>query len=158
MFLRQRLDGSVDGGFEFALFNDGVRIGALRSRMFAVVILLLLLHGDFAFATATADLIEDEVLGDRVKPGGELRGGLVAGGGTPDADEDLLGDVVGVVHVVQHPGHGADHAALVKFDQLLKGPHIPFADAKHEPHVFVVAGGVRGWGSGGGRRPVRHFP
>lgn len=158
LFFGKALDSAVNGGFEFFALGSGVGLGALRGGVLDVVLLLGGFDGDFAFASAAAHFIEDEVAGDGEQPGGEFGAGFVARGGTPDADKDLLGHVVGIVEVVEHAHHRSNHGALMGLHQLFKGAGIPFFDAEHQAHIFLFAEGERSVGTGDGRTPFRHVP
>ncbi len=50
----------------------------------------------------------------------------------PDAEENLLGDVLGVAGVSQHLGDGAHNRMLVSLDQLAEGLVVTCGDPGHE--------------------------
>lgn len=139
LFFWQSVDGGVDGVLEFGLEGDvvGADLGFVGGLL--VVVVLALVHGDFVVPVAAAALVEDEVAGDGEEPGGEFGGGFVAWGGFPDAEEDLLGDVFGVVGATEHFGDGADHGVLVAFDKDFECLGVAGADVGHEDDVAIIA-------------------
>lgn len=103
-----------------------------------LIILGFRFERDFFAATAATGFVENEISGDCVEPGGEFGGGFVARGAFPDADEDLLGDVVGIVDVPEHSGYGPDDGALVEFDELLEGLDVAVFDLEHELSADIL--------------------
>jgi len=85
---------------------------------------------------AAAHFVENEVSGDGEQPGGEFGGRAVARRALPDADEDLLGDVLGVCVASQHFGDGADDAKLVALDQGLEGALVAGFHRQHKSDVI----------------------
>ena len=133
MFLGECSDGLFERFFEFVLLRLDVWAGCcVVGELSGLIILGFRIERDFLAATAATGFVENEVSGDCVEPGGEFGGGFVARGAFPDADEDLLGDVVGIVDVSEHSGYGSDDGALVEFDELLEGLDIAVFDLEHE--------------------------
>ena len=62
---------------------------------------------------AVAQRVEREVVGDGEQPGGELRLGAVLLAHAVDAEEHLLGQVLGLVGVADEVVHDGDEAMLV---------------------------------------------
>ena len=128
-------DGGVHRGAELFLEEFGIRpaVGIFRDR--GVGVFLTFVRGDFVAAFFPAGLVEDEVPGDREKVGRELRVGPVALRVAPDADEDLLGDVLGFGRISQHLRHRADDRILMALDQFPESTVIACGDAFHQQEI-----------------------
>ena len=87
-------------------------------------------------AFAAAEFVEDEIARDLEEPGSEFRSGFVARGALPDADEDLLGDILGVAIVAEHLGHCADDAVLMGFHEFAQSLGIALLDAGHPDEIL----------------------
>jgi hypothetical protein len=68
-------------------------------------------------AFASPQFVEDQVAGDLEEPGGEFGGRLVARGGFPNADENLLREILRLELAAEHLGDGADDPVLMRLDQ-----------------------------------------
>ena len=139
LFFRECGDGLFERLFQFLLLCLDVRAGSrVVGELSGLIILGFRFERDFLAAAAATGFVENEVSGDRVKPGRELGGGFVARRAFPDADEDLLGDVVGIIDVPEHSCHGSDDRALVEFDELLEGLDVAVFDLEHELSADIL--------------------
>ena len=139
LFFRERGDGLFKRLFEFLLLCLNVWAGCrVVGELSGLIILGFRFEGDFFAAAAATGFVENEISGNRVEPGGELGGGFVARRAFPDADEDLLGDVVGIINVPEHSCHGSDDGALVEFDELLEGLDVAVFDLEHELSADIL--------------------
>ena len=136
--LRDFFRGGADGGV--GMLHRGT-VGIAR------------IERDEAGALAPAHFIEDEIAGDREKPGGEFGRGMVAGRALPDPDKDLLGEILGIRFATQHFCDRAHDAELMPFDEGLERPLVPRFDREHEGDI--LGGGIVIWagafGHGRGR-------
>lgn len=133
LFFRERCDGLFKGLFEFLLLCLNVGAGCrVIGELSRLIILCFRFEGDFFAATAATGFVENKISGNGVEPSRELGGGFVARRAFPDADEDLLGDVVSIIDVPEHSGYGANDGALVEFNELLEGPNVALFDLEHE--------------------------
>ena len=133
LFFGERGDGLFKRLFEFLLLCLNVWAGCrVVGELSGLIILGFRFEGDFFTTTAATGFVEDEVSGNGVEPGRELGGGFIARCAFPDADEDLLSDVVSIIDIAEHSCHGADDGALVEFDELLEGPNVALFDLEHE--------------------------
>ena len=168
--LRQGRDGAGDGFLQFGV-RDFLRGGAgggvgMADRR---TVGIARVERDEAGALAAAHFVEDEISGDGEQPGGEFGGGVVAGRALPDADEDLLGDVLGVGFSAQHFRDRAHDAELVAPDEGLESSLVAGFHREHECDVLrcrIVVRGVawghlrgkeKGYNHGGGRK-AREIP
>ena len=87
-------NGPVNGLLQFGLQQLLVGAAMPLFRKLLMPVVLLLLKGLLTAAEFSTCLVEDEVPGDGKKKGGELGGGLVAGSTLPEAQEDLLGNIL----------------------------------------------------------------
>lgn len=141
LFFRKRRDRLLKRFLQLLVLDlmvrrDGARVGELALR--SVFCVMVAFQRRLLSPAASAGLVEDEVPHDGEKPGRELGGRLIARRAFPNPDEHLLGDVVGIIQVSEHPCRRPDHDPLVQFHQPFKGPHIPLFDTQHEPHVFLI--------------------
>src|SRR5690606_21319182 len=90
-----------------------------------------------------AGFVENEVAGDGEKVGREFGFGPVAFRVTPDAEEHLLGDVLGFRRIAQHLRDRADDGALVSLDEFAESAVIARADALHQEDVACIFIGGR---------------
>lgn len=133
LLFRECGDGLFKRLFEFFLLCFNVGAGCrVVGELSGLIILGFGFEGDFFAATAATGFVENEIAGNGVEPGRELGGGFIARRTFPDADEDLLSDVVSIIDVPEHSCHGADDGALVEFDELLEGPNVALFDLEHE--------------------------
>ena len=72
-----------------------------------VIIFKLIARGG-SFSRAAAGFVINQIARDRVEVGGEFVIRFVTLGVFPDADENLLGDVLGVALVAEHFGDRPD--------------------------------------------------
>ena len=93
---------------------------------------------------ASTDFVQAKVAGNREKPGGELAGRLVAFAGFPDLNEDILGDVLRLVDVVDQPVNQVHHRLLELLHQRLVGRQVSLLHPQHQGHIGIV--------------PVNHAP
>jgi hypothetical protein len=141
LFLREFLNGGINGLNQFLLqsslvrSNGGVILGG------DVVGFLVGLHGYLAFPVALARFVKDEIARDGEEPGRELGFRLVAVGGFPDAHENLLGEVLGIVSAAHHLRNGADHGRLMFLDELLEGVKVARFGLKHERDIDRIVVG-----------------
>ena len=146
LFFGECGDGVVQSFFQLFLLADFIR--CRRGVIFKLrrgLVVVFLFERNLAAPGAAAAFIEDEIAQNGEKPGGKLSGGLVAMRAFPDPEENLLGDVVGIIQAAEHAAGRADDHALMHFHQLLKGVHVSFTDTQHQPDVFfIVRKGVVG--------------
>lgn len=164
LFFRQRGDSVFERFFEFFLLGLDVRArGGVVSELSGLVVFGFGFERYFLSATATASFVEDQVASDCVKPGGEFGSGFIAGRALPDADEDLLGDIMSIIDIAEHPRYGSNDGILVEFNELLKGMNVALFDLEHELGADILRGhkvcfclsgqgGVHGLGMPGGFR------
>ncbi len=97
-----------------------------------------------ADALAAADHVQEQVGGDPVQPALERAGG-VGGQRSEDPDEDLLGEILGVVLVARQTVGEPVDAGAVRLDDLLPGGRSPGL------RVGALGEGREGGGLGEGR-------
>lgn len=131
-FFREGVDGLTDDlgavvGIEF-LVGLGARIGESAFEGFAALGIVGF-EGDLGVAGAVAEAIFDEVCGDGEEPGGEAMAGIEMGAILIDADEGLLGEIGGVLgilegaeQVMEEPGSVALHQAVQSWVMTLSQP------------------------------------
>lgn len=136
LHLRQRGNGTGNGFLQFRFgnfFRSRARRGVsmINGRPVAVVRFQRNKPGP----VAAAHFIENKVSRDGQEPGGEFGRRVVTRGTLPDADEDLLGDILGVRIPTEHFCDSTDHAELVALHQSLKSRFIPLLHSKHEGNI-----------------------
>lgn len=133
LFFWEGGDRKVECFFEFFVLRLDVRtMSGQIGELSRLIVIVFGFKRDLFAATTAAGFVEDEITGDGVEPGGEFGGRFVAWCAFPDPNEDLLGNIVGVIHISEHSGHGSNDGALMKFDELLKGPDVAVFDLEHE--------------------------
>src|SRR5690606_22353106 len=76
-----------------------------------------------------------------VEPGIKPTFAAVVGDAAVDRDEHLLGDVLGLLAIADHPVDEAEDPILVGVDELLKGPLVTLFEPPDQPPIAGVAGG-----------------
>jgi hypothetical protein len=84
-----------------------------------------------------------DVVGDRVHPGRELGGRLVAVAGPVDPHEGLLGEILGGGMVAKLMEEERDEPVLPELDEFGEGRHVAIADAEHQCGGAVACRGGR---------------
>lgn len=145
-------DGVVEGGFQLVLLGLLIRAwGGKIGELKRLVVIAFGFDWNLFAAAAAAGFVENEVTSDGKEPSGEFGGGFVARSAFPHPEEDLLGDVVSVIHIIEHASDGADDGVLVELDELFEGFDIAFFDSEHQGGAEVIGGRVE-VGIGGCRR------
>ena len=90
-----------------------------------------------------ARVVDAEVGGDAIEPGAEACLGAVGLARAVDAQEDLLGKLLGDGLVVHHAVHEVDDGAAVLLDEEVEAGDVSGAQLQHDGGVFHL-GEVRG--------------
>ena len=113
-----------------------------------------------AAAFLIAQPVVGQVGGDAEQPGGELGRGGVSGAGAVDAQEDLLGELLGDGGVLHQAIEKMDDRGAVAGEQQVETGRVAISDAQHQGGVEVHQRGCMGARGGGGLQGKRrgHTP
>ncbi len=101
--------------------------------------------GGGALMAVVAGVVDAEIGGDAIEPGAETGLGAVGLAGAVDAEEDLLGELLGDCLVVHHAIHEVNDGLAVLIDEEVKARHVAGAQLEHDGgviHLAEVAGGT----------------
>ena len=115
----------------------GLGVSELRADFVAILGLCHGIERLGAAPGATAVFIEDEVMDDGDKPGGEFSGRFVAFGGAPDLNENALRKVFRLPGIADAPINCLDDAALVTFDEFPERLTVALPDALHQLGIGI---------------------
>jgi hypothetical protein len=88
--------------------------------------------GGSALVPGVAGVVDAEIGCDAVEPGAEAGLGAVGLAGAVDAEEDLLGELLGDGLVVHHAVHEVDDRLAVLLDEVVEAGHIAGAKLQHD--------------------------
>ena len=136
-------DGVETLAEEQAVFGAGRTVGEVGRGSGLAVGLVEEDGGGGALVACVARVVDAEVGGDAIEPGAEAGLGAVGLARAVDAQEDLLGKLLGDGLVVHHAVHEVDDRPAVLLDEEVEAGHISGAQLQHDGGVFHL-GKVRG--------------